>query len=142
MDGISPEARVQYAEFMKKFDELNPSPSERAEVLYKHMQTMKPKPTIWDMVCFAGELLTVACEDLPSLQPHVKQIISSIYTAHYNVNEPFASSVRSGAQPQHSSGENVGSGEPTPISSRPPLTLIKPGVEESAKSSTDNGTGN
>ncbi len=110
-----------YKELMRRRDEVNPSPSERAEYLYKYLQTQEPKPTLWDMICFAGEVLTVACEDLPSLQPNVKRIISSIYTAHYNVEEPFGSSVRS----ERNNVKNGGSSKPTPINPRPTLTLMR-----------------
>ncbi len=140
MADIFDNTRNQYERLMAEADRITPSPSERAEVLYKYLQTLQPKPTIWDMVCFAGELLTVACEDLPAIQPNVKQLISQIYTAHYNVGQPFASSVRSYGEkrePEHIVQSDGRSGDVSSHSSRPPLTLLQSGNESEAEPSID-----
>lgn len=138
MERIHEENRVQYQRMMDERDKLNPSPGERAEFLFSILQKLEPKPTIWDMVCFSAEILAVASEDLPTLQPLVMQIISSVYTAHYNVREPFKSSVRS-HDLDASNEQDAGSGASSLLDSRPPLTLIRSGDESTAESGDDSG---
>ena len=68
-----------------------PSPEHRAEFLYKHMQTMNPKPTMWDLVCFSTETIALLAGELEFLQPVAKQLVSVVYTAHYHSDIPFDS---------------------------------------------------
>lgn len=94
MDRIREDFKNDYKELMNRRDEVTPPPAERAEFIFDYLQEHNPKFTMWDLTCFATEFLAVASHEIPTLQPAIKDLISKLYTAHYHVGEPFASSVR------------------------------------------------
>lgn len=68
---------------IKERDSQIPSPELRARSIWNILNQHKPKPTLWDMVCFSVEALGLAVTDYPFLVPIIKHINKLIYGIHY-----------------------------------------------------------
>lgn len=76
---------------MELRDKISPSPEQRATHLWSVIHTLKPRPTMWDLVCFCAETLGVVASEYTFLKPIVAKLVSVIYTAHYQTPDPYPS---------------------------------------------------
>lgn len=64
-------------------DETTPSPEQRAQFIYAQLQTLDPKPTVWDMACFASEYIGMLALMEPAFEGISKRLSAMVYEAHY-----------------------------------------------------------
>lgn len=81
MDASSSQPELE--ERIKLVDASNPSPDERARVVWELLQKAAPNLTSWDLVCFAANYLGWQAEGLAWLALPAKHICRLVYTAHY-----------------------------------------------------------
>lgn len=93
MDSKDAEDRDNQARIIEERDKINPSPSVRANAIWQILNSHKPRPTLWDLICFSIETLSVAVESYPFLMTAIKHLNRMIYAIHYNSTEPMDSFV-------------------------------------------------
>lgn len=80
---------------LEERDKINPSPQVRANAIWNILNNHEPRPTLWDLICFSTETLTIAAGDsYPFLTKIVKALVSNVYTIHYYGDEVIDSFVK------------------------------------------------
>lgn len=88
MEGKNGEARDFNTRIMEERDKINPSPSVRATAVWNILNSHNPRPTLWDIVCFSTEALTIsAAESYPFLAKIVRALVTNVYAIHYHGDE-------------------------------------------------------
>ena len=85
-------------------DERIPSPSQRAEYVWRHLRTTAPDLTDWDILCFAVEYIAMMTPVYPWLLTSARAVAQLVYTAHYAMFSPETK--RSGIGHEHSNSES------------------------------------
>lgn len=93
MDSEDGKDRDNQARIIEERDKTNPSPSVRANAIWQILNSHKPRPTLWDLICFSIETLSVAVESYPFLMRAIMSLNRMIYAIHYNSPEVMDSFV-------------------------------------------------
>ena len=72
---------------IKELDATQPSPDERAKVVFHLLKTHFPELTEWDLLCFSAEFLGYMSQRYLWMQAEAKKMCSLVYNAHYVLNE-------------------------------------------------------
>lgn len=64
-------------------DAKHVDPSRRAQYLYAKLIALEPQPTMWDMVCFASELIAMTSLMEPAFVDVAKKLAAITYEIHY-----------------------------------------------------------
>lgn len=87
------ELDIDRATRVKLRDSQVPSPSVRAKAVWDILNHHKPRPTLWDLICFSIETLSLGLIDYPFLLPLVKKLNVLIYSIHYDHESVIESSL-------------------------------------------------
>lgn len=93
MERTNENSRDFQEKLIEEKDKISPSPSIRARAIWDILNTHDPRPTLWDLVCFGIEVLTLAAESYPFITYAVRGLNHLIYATHYNAEGLFDSFV-------------------------------------------------
>lgn len=81
MANSSPDPELQRR--IEETDAITPSPSARAERVWRLLQVHDPDLTTWDVLCFCAEFIALTAQRYQWILPIARRFVGLVYSAHY-----------------------------------------------------------